>query len=128
MGAGYLIDLGGFIVMSLLAKIKQTMHNLGISIKSLISLDRVETNQNGGFLSFGGKIAFKNLLIFKKEAWKPLTCTTLFFFCLFLVILGVGHKWDGVEIPEISVNWAEGGWLSANILEWMEKNSVIDPP
>ena len=43
---------GGVIVMSLIAKIKQTMHKLGIS---LICLDRVNSNQNGGFLSFGVK-------------------------------------------------------------------------
>jgi hypothetical protein len=35
--------------------------------ESLISLDRVKTNQNGGFLYFGDKIAFKNLLIFEKK-------------------------------------------------------------
>ena len=35
---------------------------------SLISLDRVKTNQNGRFLSFWGKIALKNLLISEKEA------------------------------------------------------------
>ena len=54
--------------MSLIAKIKQTIHKLGISFKSLISLDRVKTNQNGGFLSFWGKINFRNLLISEKEA------------------------------------------------------------
>ena len=52
--------------MSLIAKIKETMHKIEIC-KSLISLDRVKTNQNGRFLSFGGKIAYKNLLIFEKE-------------------------------------------------------------
>ena len=30
--------------------------------KSLLSVDGVKTNQNGGFLSFRGKIALKNLL------------------------------------------------------------------
>ena len=58
--------------MSLIAKIKQTIRD---NFKSLISLDRVMTNQNGGFLSFLGRIAFNNLLIFEKEARKPLTST-----------------------------------------------------
>ena len=42
--------LGRVIVMLLIAKIKQTM--------SLVSLNRVKTDQIGGFLSFWGKIAF----------------------------------------------------------------------
>ena len=61
--------------MSLIAKIKQTMHKLRIMFKSLISLGRVNTDQNGGFFSFWGKIAFKNQLISEKAAWKPLTST-----------------------------------------------------
>ena len=36
--------------------------------KSLISLGRVKTKQNGRFLSFWGKIAFKNQLISEKVA------------------------------------------------------------
>ena len=55
--------------MSLIAKIKQTMHKLGISFfdKCLVSLHRVKSNQNGGFLCFGGKISFKNVYIFEKK-------------------------------------------------------------
>ena len=45
---GYVIDLG-VIVMSVIAKIKPTMHKLGISFKSLLSLARVKTNQNGKY-------------------------------------------------------------------------------
>ena len=56
------------IVMSLIAEIEQTMHKLGISCKSLVSVDRFKTNQNSRFLSFGGKIAFQNLLFFEKLA------------------------------------------------------------
>ena len=43
--------------------------------KSLISLNMVNTNQNGEFLSFWGKIVFKNLLTSEKEARNPLTST-----------------------------------------------------
>ena len=50
---------GGVIAMSLIAKIKQVRD----IFKSLISLERVKTNQNGGFLTFGRKIAFKNVPI-----------------------------------------------------------------
>ena len=59
---GYLIDF----LMSLIAKIKQTQ--VRDIFKSLISLGRVKTNQNSGFLSFLGKTVFKNLFIFEKEA------------------------------------------------------------
>ena len=62
----------GVIVMSLIPNIKQTMHKLGISFKSLISLNRVKTNQNVRFLSFGGKIAFKPAY-FEKRSLKTFT-------------------------------------------------------
>ena len=58
---GYLIDF----LMSLIAKIKQTQ--VRDIFKSLISLGRVKSNQNGGFFFLWGKIAFKNLLIFEKK-------------------------------------------------------------
>ena len=55
-----------------IAKITQTLHKLGLS-SSLDRVEtnknnRVETNKNGRFLSFGGKIAFNNLVLFEKEA------------------------------------------------------------
>ena len=75
---------------------------------------------------FGGEIAYKNLLTFEKEFWMPLTAQSSFSFTSFYLILGVGHKWEGVEIYKILVNWGVG----ANELKWVEKNenSVIDPP
>ena len=54
--------------MSLIEKIEQIMHKLGISCKSLVSVDRFKTKQISRFLYFGGKITFQNLLIFEKEA------------------------------------------------------------
>ena len=50
-----------------------------VDFVTLTSLDRVKADQNGTFLSLWGKIAFKNLLIFIKEAWKPSNSTMRFF-------------------------------------------------
>ena len=65
-----------------------------------MSLDRAKTNQNGGFLSFWGKIAFETFLFSKKKIENQ------FFVYLFLVNLGGGggNKLEGVEMLKISVN------------------------
>ena len=48
-------------------KYKTNYAQVRVIFKSLIRLDRVDTNQSGGFVSFWVKIAFKNLFIFEKE-------------------------------------------------------------
>ena len=48
----------------------------------------------------------------------PLTAQSSFSFTSFYLILGVGHKWEGVEIYKILVNWGVG----ANELKWVKKN------
>ena len=72
---GYLIDWGGHIHVTYCKD--QTFHAQVRDIcKSLISIDRFKTSdQNSKFLSFGGKMVIKNLLIFEKEALKPVTST-----------------------------------------------------
>ena len=60
----YLKDWGGGIVMSLIAKIEQIVHKLGVSCKYLTSLYWAKINQSDQFV-------FKfvqNLIIFEKEA------------------------------------------------------------
>ena len=55
-------------------------------------------DQNGTFLSLGGKMAFENLLIFQKETWKPSNSMMWFSFNQFWVNVGeFGSNSVGLE-------------------------------